>query len=146
MELLFLMSSPRMVALLLVFYQLVVGAKALLASGKRDGLPRRVLVAQMTQRVAPPDYQLGDENPYRIGVLVAVFINDSDAALTCEKRKTRNRYFLKGVWRREKLSNTHTLSRGYRGDATVLFTTCTVPYNNGVVPLFLLDDVAGRQE
>ena len=43
-----------MVALLLVFYQLVVGAKALLASGKRDGLPRRVLVAQMTQREAPP--------------------------------------------------------------------------------------------
>jgi 8-oxo-dGTP pyrophosphatase MutT (NUDIX family) len=94
MELSFLTSSPRLVALLLVFYQLVVGAKALLASGKPAGLPQSLLVAQMAQRVAP-DYQFGDEKPYRIGV-VAVFINDSGEVLTCKKKQNNESIFPQG--------------------------------------------------
>jgi putative (di)nucleoside polyphosphate hydrolase len=86
--------SPRAVALLLVFYQLVAGAKALLAPGKPGGLPQTIMLARMAQEVAP-DYQYGDEKPYRLGV-VAVFVNDSDEVLTCQKRRNNESIFPQG--------------------------------------------------
>jgi putative (di)nucleoside polyphosphate hydrolase len=87
--------SPRLLALLLVFYQLVAGAKALLAPGNPGGLPQNFPLARMAQIVAP-EYQLGDEKPYRIGV-VAVFVNDSgDKVLTCKKRQHNELVFPQG--------------------------------------------------
>lgn len=81
---------------LVVFYQLVAGAKALLAPGNpHGGLPQSALLAQTTQAVAR-DYQFGDEKPYRMGV-VAVFVNDSGKeVLTCKKRKNNESIFPQG--------------------------------------------------
>jgi 8-oxo-dGTP pyrophosphatase MutT (NUDIX family) len=86
--------SLRVVTLLLVFYQLVTGGKALLAPGKPGGLHQSVLLARTAQKVSP-DYQFGDEKPYRMGV-VAVFVNDSGKVLTCTKRYNNESIFPQG--------------------------------------------------